>query len=129
MLAQRASDREIIRGVMGEMERSGISFNCDSCEGITPCIRYCTNKEFVRLDSLLGADLDRLLQAVEADSSRAMLMRHQQNWTLARREQCGIQVEDPENGHSMIRYVTCLNELTILRLNEIAILRESMVDP
>jgi uncharacterized protein YecT (DUF1311 family) len=123
LCAQHPSDRELVRSTLALFGERVHQVDCDSCEGVTPCIRICTDLEFILLDSLLDLDFNRLLQAAP-DSVRPMLTNHHRNWIIARREQCEVITQGESNGYAMINYVACLNESTRLRTAEVAHLRD-----
>ena len=126
MPAQSSSDREIMRRIVREFERSGYHFDCDSCEGATPCYRYCNDLEFIRLDSTLEVEFEHLLSLAPSDSARATLDRHNSAWLIARREQCRIPTEGWTGSLGPVLYVDCMNELTRLRIQEVTWLRDAM---
>lgn len=121
--AQRPSEREFIRGTLQHFGGLVQQVDCDSCEGVTPCIRICTDLEFIRLDSLLELEFEGLLQVVP-DSVRSMFTSYHERWIVGRREQCGVVTDGESSGYAMINYVTCLNESTRLRAAEVAYLRQ-----
>jgi uncharacterized protein YecT (DUF1311 family) len=123
-LMAQPSDREIVRQVLGQFGDLVQRVDCDSCEGVTPCYRICADLEFIRLDSLMELEFDRLLKAAPNDSTRGRLRDHHQQWIAARRGQCGLLGEGWRDSWRMIFYVDCMNELTRLRTTEIGYLRK-----
>lgn len=122
--AQTSSDREVMRKVVAQFEARGLKFKCDSCEGAMSCYRYCNDKEFIRLDSLLEVEFHGLLELAPSDSVRAMFERHQQAWTVGRHEQCKIPTEGWTGSTGPVLYGDCLNALTRLRIEEVIWLRK-----
>lgn len=125
-MAQRDADQRVMREVMRQFERGGLRFNCDSCEGAMNCERYCTDREFVLLDSTLEMEFQVLLKLAPNDTARAAMVRYQDAWVVARREQCRIPTTGWDGSMGAVLYVDCLNTFTRSRKREIAWLKQSL---
>lgn len=120
LLGQPNKERASVVSVVNSFDREGGRFDCDSCEGVMNCIRYCTNRTFLRLDSALERRFEQLLSITPSDSAKDVLKSHQISWLVSRREQCLVHTEGLTGSFGAIRFVECLNALTNTREMEVS---------